>query len=79
MRFLPRSSAIRAEAGSEVAADRVAIANHWKQKRWKVTSKVQRFVWDAALKSQGVRTGIASYGEMVELMLRWRLAPRTSR
>ncbi|MCB9882930.1 MAG: DUF3810 family protein [Planctomycetes bacterium] len=79
MRFLPQSSALRAEAGSEVAADRVAIANHWQQKRWKVTSKVQRIVWDAALKSQGVRSGIASYGEMVELMLRWRLAGRTTR
>lgn len=73
LRFFRTNDDLREAAGPLVARDRAAIAEHWRAKRWGATSRVQHVVWDVVLKSHGVEKGIASYGEMVELMIRWRL------
>lgn len=71
--FLTRSAAHRKLAGPRVAKDRAAIAARWRRYRTPILRRIQTKVWDRALKAQGVRSGIQSYREMVELLLAWHL------
>ena len=62
---------LRQTAGPEVQKDRRRMARRWAVYYSRRLARVQRVVYDKVLRSQGVRSGIHSYGEVVRLVLSW--------
>ncbi|MDZ7268656.1 MAG: DUF3810 domain-containing protein [candidate division KSB1 bacterium] len=69
------ADSLRQRVRPEVRADLLAVQQRW-QPYHGVVSHVTQRTYDAYLRANRVRGGRQNYGEVVELMMRWREQPR---
>jgi hypothetical protein len=63
---------IVAAAGPEVHADIERAKRAWRKHESPALATIQSITYDKVLRAQGVKSGIRSYGEMVQLIVAWR-------